>query len=95
MKIVKSKRFLKTQKDTYVYVELDNMLYLKNGDNYIPKIYFTTQEAIKILDFQTLNQVHEMCSKIGVSQKGKHKKIRITTEKLKLMINERFNSKRN
>ncbi len=95
MEVVKSKRCLKTQTDAYVYVSRENMLYQKNGDDYIPKIYFTTQEAIKILDFQTLNQVHEMCSKIGVYQKGKHKKIRITTEKLKLMINERLNSKRN
>jgi hypothetical protein len=85
-----SRKLLPAQRDKYVMVKRDNMLYVKEGEEYIAKRYFNVQECADALDV-SLYKVHKFCRTLGIQAKAnKNRKIRITLDQLRIMTDMKY-----
>jgi hypothetical protein len=94
MRTVRLKGTLREVSDKYVYVSSEDNLYVKVGDEYFIKRYFSANEASAILELDNETQIYDLCHKFNVFQKGPRKKLFITFAQLKQMIDERINRQR-
>lgn len=85
MKKVLSRKDLKNCSEQYVYVERENSMYRRVGDEYLKKRYFDVGEVSDTLGI-TRDEVHQFCRKFGIqAPANKRKKIRITLPQLQRM----------
>lgn len=85
MKTVLSRKDLKDCQDRFVYVQRENSMYIRDGDEYLKKRYFDVDEASTTLGI-TRDKIHQYCRKFGIQARAnKRKKIRITLSQLQKM----------
>lgn len=85
MTTILSRRLLPKQTDQYILVLREDQVYIRVGDEYLRKRYFSTQDAERILK-KSGSAVHKLCCKLGIqakASKGRH--IRITLSQLRKM----------
>lgn len=88
MKTVLSRKDLPGCIDRFVYVQREDAMYMRVGDEYVIKRYFDVDEAAHTLGIPRY-KVHQYCRKLGIqSQANKRKKIRITLSQLQEMASE-------
>jgi hypothetical protein len=76
---ITSRRDLKNQTDTYVLVKREDLVYLRVGQEYIPKRYFNTKEAREILEINE-KRLYDVVFALGIqarANKKKHMKIEL------------------
>jgi hypothetical protein len=78
-----------------VYVSSEDVLYVRDGSEYIIKRYFSPKEVKIILELDNEDQAYHLCKKYNAKQKAPRKKMFVTLPQLKQMINERPDSRRN
>jgi hypothetical protein len=83
MTTVLSRKDLPNCTTQFVFVERENAMYHRVGDEYLKKMYFDVGEAASTLGI-TRDRVHQYCRKLGIqSRANKRKKIRITLTQLR------------
>jgi hypothetical protein len=86
MTTVLSRKDLKNCIDKFVFVERENSIYRRVGDEYLKKRYFEVTEVADTLGI-TMDRVHQYCRKLGIqAPANKRKKIRITLPQLQQMV---------
>ncbi len=88
---IESRKDLRYQSAQYVLVTREDRVYMRIGNEYLPKAYFNTKEAREILGL-TPDQMYELCRKVGIAaQANKRKKIRISLRHMRMMVKETLN----
>jgi hypothetical protein len=76
---------LQKQTAKYVMVQNEDQVYIRDHDEYLPKLYFSTQEAADILE-KKLYEIQYICVKLGIQARAnKKKRLRITLKQLRQM----------
>lgn len=86
MTTVKSRRELRKQTDPFVMVEREDQIFIRVGDEYVAKRYFSPAEAQKIMAAKRY-EVYQLITKLGIHPSAKKREtIRITLPQLRMMI---------
>lgn len=92
MTTILSRKLLSSQKEKYILVEREDQVYIRVGDEYLPKSYFLVPEVVDILGIRDQrgrkdrNRVHRMCKVMGIQARAnRRKKLRITLQQLRQM----------
>lgn len=85
MKTVLSRKDLPGCTETFVFVQREDAMFMRVGDEYVIKRYFDVDEASTTLGIPR-DKVHQYCRKLGIQARAnKRKKIRISLPQLRKM----------
>ncbi len=81
-----SRRLLPQQHEKYVYVQRDDAMYMRVGDEYIIKRYFTIRDVIDASGKKE-HEIRQQIRKLGITAPiDKRKKIGITLQQLREIL---------
>jgi hypothetical protein len=85
MKTVLSKKDLKQCTEKFVMVTREDQMYMRVGDEYIRKMYWTTKEVVDMLN-SNFNSVWRKMMAIGIKPRENGKRMKLTIRQVRQLL---------